>query len=199
MTWREFVEKNNPNIFDIPSPSSSPPSSHSKSIDRTSDPDSYMRDLELSFDLLEKLLIPESILRITARDALYHPFLTGNASSTYSSSSEATSSSETDLGDDAFFPHPVGEGRCGHYHWVDEVTEEHRVRIPTPHGDLVRLLESGEGIPIGTQPCEFHVDLDEFKDPPVSEPKSDGVGDESIRDCEAIERELGVSKPSNAE
>ncbi|KAL5529942.1 CDC7 [Sanghuangporus sanghuang] len=196
MAWREFVEKNNPSIFDVPSPPSSPSSSPSVSQNRVSDPDSYIQDLELAFDLLEKLLLPESINRITAREALYHPFLAeSTGSSSYSSSSSATSSSlDTDVGDDAFFPHPLGGGRCGKYHFVDEVTEEHRIRIPTDYGDVIRLLQSGEGIPIGNQPCEFHADLEEFQDYPQLENLD--FGNESSRDCEAVEQELGGASSS---
>lgn len=149
-----------------------------------------MHDLELAFDLLEKLLLPESISRITARDAIYHPFLAEhNGSFSYSSPSSGTSTSlNTELGDDAFFPHPLGGGRCGEYHFVDEVTEEHRVRIPGPAGDEVRLLQAGEGIPIGNRPCEFHKDMEEFKDIPDDAENGDGYA--SSRDCEAIDKEL---------
>ena len=192
MTWREFVERNNPNIFDVPSPPSTPSSSLSDSQNRNTDPDAYIQDLELAFDLLEKLLVPESISRITARDALYHPFLAEDSgSSSYSSSSSPSISSlDTDFGDDAFFPHPPGEGRCGKYHLVDDVTEEHRVRIPTDYGDVIRLLQSGEGIPIGNRPCEFHAHIEEFQDQPQLADGDHDIGNESIRDCEAVEQEL---------
>jgi cell division control protein 7 len=98
--------------------------------------------VEQALDLLEGLLHPESIKRITPRDALYHPFLY---------------ESEDGEGDDAFFPHPFGEGVCGKLHFVDPVTEEFRVCIRTEEGDTsVIPVMAGEGMAIGDEPCEFH-------------------------------------------
>ncbi|KAI5117875.1 hypothetical protein M0805_006577 [Coniferiporia weirii] len=166
MTWREFVEKNNPDILHMSSPPASPSSSSTSAsaLDSPSNSETYLRDLEQAFDLLEKLLSPESIHRITARDALYHPFLAETKSSA-SADGDPTPDVDADLGDDAFFPHPVGGGCCGKYHIVDEVTEEHSVRIPGPRGMQVRSLQAGQGIPIGNRPCEFHRHLEEFQQP----------------------------------
>ena len=167
MTWREFIERNNPNIF-----KSSRPSSPAAYHDPNSVSDNYLHDLELAFDLLEKMLLPESIHRITARDALYHPFLAEDLPPTscpISSSSSAASVSiqtptESEWGDDTFFPHPTGSGRCGNYHFVDPAKEQRFIRIPRADGvHEVRYVHAGEGIPIGNRPCEFHAHLDEFK------------------------------------
>jgi cell division control protein 7 len=99
-------------------------------------------DAEQALDLLERLLHPESIKRITPRQALYHPFL---------------HEGEEEGGDDAFFPHPFGEGVCGEWHIVDTVTEEFRVRIRTDDGSTsVIPVMAGEGMAIGNEPCEFH-------------------------------------------
>lgn len=98
--------------------------------------------MEQALDLLERLLHPESIKRITPRQALYHPFL---------------HESGEEEGDDAFFPHPFGGGVCGEWHIVDTVTEEFRVRIRTDDGSTsVIPVMAGEGMAIGNEPCEFH-------------------------------------------
>ncbi len=98
--------------------------------------------MEQVLDLLERLLHPESIKRITPRQALYHPFLR---------------ESEDDEGDDGLFPHPFGEGICGEWHFVDPVTEELRVRVRTEDGNTsVIPVRAGEGVAIGNEPCELH-------------------------------------------
>ena len=187
MTWREFVEKNNPNVI-YPLGYTRPSSNVSNdSLEITNEEDAeleaYRQDLELAFDFLEKLLLPESIYRITARDALYHPFLaevppSGNTESSGSSSLTGSNHAEdTELGDDAFFPHPIGEGRCGEYHFLDEVTEEHSVRIIGPGGtEEVRVVQAGEGIPIGNRPCEFHVFMPEFQNGHTNEDDDEDSG-----------------------
>jgi cell division control protein 7 len=100
-------------------------------------------DVEQVLDLLERLLHPESIKRITPRQALYHSFLRDRDGE----------------GDDAHFPHPFGEGVCGEWHFIDTVTEELRVRIQTEGGEtsVIRVM-AGEGVAIGNEPCEFHED-----------------------------------------
>ena len=76
--------------------------------------------------------------RITARDALYHPFL----------------KREEDVGDDEAFPHPFGEGLCGMYHFKDSVSED----LCVIGSNGMRKVNAGQGIAIGNQPCEFHRD-----------------------------------------
>jgi len=91
---------------------------------------------------------PESTRRMTPRDALYHPFL----------------ADPSEPEDDEFFPHPFGEGVCGDWHHLDEVTEEACVRVNVgvngdgdgEGGGEVRRVMAGEGIAIGRWPCEFH-------------------------------------------
>lgn len=178
LTWREFVERNNPERFAVPTPPSSPqpsssrsgtnnlnsqlssePAQHTRAESQTSAFDTYLNDLDLAFDLLDKLLVPESINRITARDALYHPFLV-----------------EPGEGDDAFFPHPIGEGLCGQYHFRDEVTEEHYVQIVGLNGIERRGLHAGQGVPIGDQPCEYHQDLDDLREQEGNRSEGSGEG-----------------------
>ena len=126
-----------------PPPSSSPGAG---TASRQPSPPAEIQDheaeVEQVLDLLERLLHPESIKRMTPRQALYHPFL---------------HDSEEGEGDDSFFPHPFGEGVCGEWHFVDAVTEEFRVRIRTEHGSTsVIPVMAGEGMAIGDEPCEFH-------------------------------------------
>ncbi|KAK0190409.1 kinase-like protein [Armillaria mellea] len=119
MAWREFCEKQNPEIDTPPQPN----------------PDFYPHaDTPTSEE--EHL-----VHRITPRDALYHPFLAES------------------IGDDEFFPHPFGEGVCAHLHRIDGVTEQPSVVIETEKGQTMKLLEHGQGLAIGNQPCEFHQDL----------------------------------------
>jgi len=70
-----------------------------------------------AFDLLEAMLHSESTKRITPRGVLYHPFL-----------SEPGVDPKTE-GDDAFVPHPPGEGVCAELHSRDDVTEQMFVQV----------------------------------------------------------------------
>ena len=178
ISWREFVEKQNPELMQVPRPDPRyypynmheaestpgrppPPSSsaHSPfspkhdgdhSSSRSSTPshtispypteESHRADVENALSLLKQLMEPESHRRITPRGALYHPFL--------------TDPSEPE--DDELFPHPSGEGLCQKYHFKDAVTEEHCVLLNTDGQEKVRRLVAGEGIAIGSAPCEFH-------------------------------------------
>ncbi|KAF9060312.1 kinase-like domain-containing protein, partial [Rhodocollybia butyracea] len=88
---------------------------------------------------------------------------------------DADAEIEAEPEDDEFFPHPFGEGVCGKFHFRDEVeipcvyiyAEDATVEedddvafFASGHDErkqmVVRRLESGEGIAIGRQPCEFH-------------------------------------------
>ncbi|KAL4081511.1 kinase-like domain-containing protein [Scleroderma yunnanense] len=168
-SWREFVERQNPRLRDVPRPdvryypyhpantpsySSQPPPSSSSTFDppsRLQSPpmahvqptqDSHNEDIENALSLLEKLMEPDSTRRMTPRDALYHPFL----------------ADPSEVEDDELFPHPFGEGRCRRYHFVDEVTEEPCVLVSVDGHERVRRLVAGEGIAIGNNPCEFHME-----------------------------------------
>jgi cell division control protein 7 len=174
--WRELVETLNPKLRErtkddtCPNPYNTseassgggsyppPPSSSSPDPDADSgethwpsvlgDVQDHETDIEQALDLLERLLHPESIKRITPRQALYHPFL---------------HDSGEEKGDDAFFPHPFGEGVCGEWHFIDPVTEEFRVRIRTEEGSTsVIPVMAGEGMAMGDEPCEFHQGEDMF-------------------------------------
>ena len=132
--WRDFVQKLNPGLFQH----------HGVSDDVISSVSSqqHEEDVVQAIDLLRATLEPESVKRITARDALYHPFLKG----------------EGDVSDDNFFPHPFGRGVCGMYHFKDSVSEDLCV---IDHQGM-RKVNAGEGIAIGYQPCEFHKNYPDF-------------------------------------
>ncbi|KAF9238794.1 kinase-like protein [Melanogaster broomeanus] len=173
ISWREFVERQNPHLMDVPHPDTgyypyntylaqstprpssarSPYSSrndrgHSRSRSLTPahttyphpTQESHETDVENALSLLEHLMEPESTRRMTPRDALYHPFL----------------ADPSQHEDDELFPHPFGEGVCRKYHFLDEVTEEPCVLVDVDGREKVRRLVAGEGMAIGSQPCEFH-------------------------------------------
>ncbi|KAG6329119.1 hypothetical protein ID866_9971 [Astraeus odoratus] len=165
MSWREFVERQNPRLRELRLPDNRhypyntmhrpqpPPSSSTvgqSSGSRSPSPathdipyptqESHHEDIENALSLLERLMDPDSTRRITPRGALYHPFL--------------ADSSEPE--DDDIFPHPFGEGKCRKYHFIDEVTEEPCVLVNVDGEERVRSLVAGEGIAIGKNPCEFH-------------------------------------------
>lgn len=192
MTWREFVEKNNPGLFNITSPPGSPSGSP-----RTSPiPSDADHDLELAIDLLEKLLIPESIHRITARDALYHPFLAEfdvDAAAVNTEKDRLGVCESAKLGDDSFFPHPIGEGCCASYHDIDEETGEHTVHIPPvgaqKRGEM-RIVQPGQGMAIGFRACEFHAQLEQFRDEAeATAAEGEGAG-EGVDDRDDLSEEL---------
>ncbi|KAI0045114.1 kinase-like protein [Auriscalpium vulgare] len=159
-SWRDFVLALNPGIFVPPAPDprfypytsrqAPPDSSSSSSFHNSSErshspesPESHRQDIEDALDLLELIMQPESTKRYTPREALSHPFL-------------------NDGDDDDYFPHPFGEGVCGHLHFVDDVTEELCVRVPGEDDDeemVVHKIMAGEGTAIGNEPCEFHRNL----------------------------------------
>ncbi|KAH8096632.1 kinase-like protein [Cristinia sonorae] len=175
ISWTEFVERQNPNLRVPREPvpyyypystmphraRTHPPSSSSPTTTRYSEsvspqPDieppseeSHIEDVKNALDLLEQLMQPECVRRITPRKALYHPFLHDPLS---------------DVGDDEYFPHPFGQGICAKYHFRDDVTDEMCVRVRVPGTDEmeVRILQAGEGLAIGREPCEFHKDEEEF-------------------------------------
>ncbi|KAF9000234.1 kinase-like domain-containing protein [Cyathus striatus] len=145
-------------------PSSSSPSSHATSSHTPSSPHrhtspaalspeeaAHRQDIDHAFKLLDELLHPESVKRITPAQALRHPFL--------------QDADDPEADDDEFMPHRWGEGACGELHARDDVTEERivKVRMGCTCGkecdvrvEEVRSVVPGEGVAIGRQPCEFH-------------------------------------------
>lgn len=193
MSWGEFVKRNNPDIT-CPLPWNSrciPDCSSSHIKQSVSELEAYQQDLEHALDLLEHLLMPESTSRITARDALYHPFLIESSEPLYGPTQSSSNVTDIDNGDDDHCPHPIGEGVCGQYHDIDRKKKKHRVQIPTPNGDIFHFVQFGEGIPIGKRPCKFHTDVPGLNGLQLR--SFDHIVDdenESIGDCAVVEEEL---------
>ncbi|KAH9948774.1 kinase-like protein [Amylocystis lapponica] len=169
ISWKDFVERQNPDLRvpaapdlrfypyvnavrsdaeHVPPPSSSSPFRYSPGRSSSPEPsppsaEAHAADVSQALDLVDQLMQPESIRRMTPRRALAHPFLR-----------------EPDVpDDDAFFPHPFGEGVCGTLHFVDEDDELCvRIRVSGREETRIRRVVAGEGIAIGQQPCEFHRD-----------------------------------------
>lgn len=157
MSWRDFIERQNPDLFEhydrdaldtsLP-PSSQPPS---QPVDASSQPstraDSQSQslptttkdDLAQALDLLEHLMHPESTKRILPSKALYHPFL-----------------AESGRPDDDFHPHPFGQGVCEKYHTIDEEGDPAIIDLDKNGRSFQRKVEHGEAIAIGKEPCPFH-------------------------------------------
>lgn len=151
--WQKFVETQNPDLYTpvAPDPRFYPHSlSPSASPPSTPDPEDHQRDITEAFDLLNRILEPRSVNRLTPEQALGHEFLR-----------------EHDKDDNDYVPHPLGQGACGSLHKLDEVGEHIvKVFLPRTKGDgsqvwvqQNRIVSSGQGIAIGTSPCEFHKDL----------------------------------------
>ncbi|KAJ7225679.1 kinase-like protein [Mycena pura] len=172
VTWKSFVTKQNPDLYDPPkheptyyheeasaNAGSFPPASSSSPTRGPSSPvpaatedaarEAHKRDVDLAFSLVQGLLEPEAHKRTTPKDALAHEFL------------------HDDGPDDAeMFPHPFGKGVCHKYHMVDDVTDEQFVKVyePLRPGQTgprlgTKQVAPGRGIAIGRQPCEFHTDI----------------------------------------
>lgn len=93
-------------------------------------------DVENAINLLKATLEPESTKRITARDALYHPFLIDPSQPE----------------DDELFPHPWGQGVCGEHHDRCYLTGELQIWFD---GEMFKV-KAGQYTAIGSKPCEFH-------------------------------------------
>ncbi|EJF62253.1 kinase-like protein [Dichomitus squalens LYAD-421 SS1] len=173
ISWREFVERQNPELRVPPPPDANyypytlpdrrprtrpPPSSSSGYSPGRSSPserghsptpsevERHYADVDDALDFLEKVMEPESVKRMTPRAALYHPFLRD----------------PDGRDDDEFVPHPFGGGVCRDLHFVDE-DDDYCVRVKVDGGRddewAVRKVHPGEGLAIGRQPCVFHKDL----------------------------------------
>ncbi|KAG8819409.1 hypothetical protein FRC17_010463 [Serendipita sp. 399] len=119
VSWPLMVKTLNPSILDFPPPPWDAPNSPEEVEEQ------QRRQLIVdALDLLEKCLEPISVHRIEAKDALYHPFLAPDAREI-----EAAGGDLMQLEDDAFFPHPFGEGICGKYHQQDPNTGDLKVFV----------------------------------------------------------------------
>jgi cell division control protein 7 len=143
--WSIFAKKLNPSLMEPPPEVDPSEWAATKSL------------LKSALDLLEKCLEPMSVKRITARDALYHPFLAPDKDEKAKYLQET---GEELKGDDEYFPHPAGEGVCHQHHDQDE-DGNWRVFVGLAEdGNFqYQMIEAGEGQAIGSQPCEFHKDF----------------------------------------
>lgn len=87
----------------------------------------HQREFKIIFNLLEKVLHPESTKRCTPRTALFHPMLAETvAAAPLPPLSDAWATKilqgDSRTGDDAYIPHVSGAGVCGDWHTKDEVT-----------------------------------------------------------------------------
>ncbi|RDB20032.1 Cell cycle serine/threonine-protein kinase hsk1 [Hypsizygus marmoreus] len=110
---------------------------------------SHRAEIESAFDLLEKLMHPESTKRLTPDRALAHEFLRAGSDGAFDEAAD----------DDEFVPHLFDEGVCREWHFRDEVTDAPCVKVSTPCGcgcgetvEEILTLVSGEGVAIGRQP-----------------------------------------------
>ncbi|KAG2156352.1 kinase-like protein [Suillus clintonianus] len=172
-SWREFVEKQNPNIFKPSTPdpryypyndyetspggSNYPPPSSSSSYGYRHTSSSRSRSVTPT-----RASTPapdshradvEAALSLLAE--VMHPESTRRITprgALYHPFLADPSEPE----DDDLFPHPFGDGVCGKWHYVDEGTDEQCVVIIDEGTEKGRRVMSGEGIAIGRWPCEFH-------------------------------------------
>ena len=105
--------------------------------------------LKHAVDLLDKCLDPDNVIRITARGALYHPFLAPDEEERAGKPTNGT----MERGDDELFPHPPGQGVCADLHWRDQET---CTWMAVDLEGKERVLQAGEGQAIGYMGCEVH-------------------------------------------
>jgi cell division control protein 7 len=136
--WRAFCTEANPALF-----TSGPPArvndndSDASSLEVTDD-ESYRREQgEQAIELVEHLLHPDCTARYTPKQALDHVWL------------------REEEDDDEFVPHLPSKGICARFHMLDECGQ-HMVYL---EDNSIRSLVAGEGIAIGRNPCEFHVNM----------------------------------------
>ncbi|KAG2115904.1 kinase-like protein [Suillus discolor] len=177
ISWREFVEKQNPNIFkprtpdpryypyndhethspgglNHPPPSSSPSYSYGQTrFSRSRSTTPTRANIPAPPTAESHRIEVEAALSLLAE--VMHPESTRRITprgALYHPFLADPSEPE----DDDLFPHPFGDGVCGKWHYVDERTDEQYVIILDDEEQKGRRVISGEGIAIGRWPCEFH-------------------------------------------
>jgi cell division control protein 7 len=148
-SWTDFVKRLNPDLV-AGEPIPSPPRT-----DEEAEEAKRRRLVTEACDLLERCLEPLSVDRITAHEALYHPFLAPDMEELIAA--QANPDHPIELDEDELFPHPPGSGICGNHHDL------------TKNGDCIVFvgydekgeeewehIAAGQGQAIGTKPCEFH-------------------------------------------
>ena len=94
----------------------------------------HQREFKIIFNLLEKLLHPESTKRCTPKTALFHPMLaepitTAPPPPLPGAWAAKIRRGKMRAGDDAYVPHVPGGGVCGDWHCKDDETGVDCVRI----------------------------------------------------------------------
>lgn len=167
----------NPELYDI-----LPPGPNESAAEHAAEKARHRETVDAALDLLRRCLELDATKRVTARDALYHPFLKLGA---LSSSSKLNSKKKTKSGrssngadslpsDDALAPHPPGQGACSKLHWLDATDEGGDGMGPMwgvqLRGGGTRLVRADdpEARCVGHGPCRYHVGWETWE----------GVGDE---------------------
>jgi cell division control protein 7 len=137
-SWSKFVQTLNPDLFNGEVVTSTDPASTRQ-----------VALLKHAVDLLTKCLDPDNVTRITARGALYHPFLARDAEERAGQPTNGIMERD----DDELFPHPPGQGVCSDLHWRDQETG---AWMAVDFERRERVLQAGEGQAIGYMGCELH-------------------------------------------
>lgn len=136
--WSKLVQTLNPGLFnrDVATPRDSASTKRGTL-------------LKHAVDLLDRCLEPDNVTRITAREALYHPFLAPDEDERAGQPINGTMERE----DDELFPHPPGQGVCADLHWRDQETG---AWMAVDLEGKERVLRAGGGQAIGYMGCELH-------------------------------------------
>ena len=120
----------------------------------------HQREFKIIFNLLEKILHPESTKRCTPQIALFHPMLaeptTTAPSPPLSDAWAEKRGGKIRIGDDAYVPHAPGKGVCRDWHFRDDVTELEYAKI------LKRCLCLRDGSCVSEDGSEWVEDQEEM-------------------------------------
>lgn len=153
----------NPELYDIP-----PPGPNESTAEHAAERARHREMVDYALDLLRRTLELDATKRITARDALYHPFLKLSAPSSTTNAKKTNlkskSSRPDDLpSDDSLAPHPPGQGACSKLHWLDATDDNADGTGPMwgvqLRGGGTRLVrgDDPEARCVGRAPCRYHV------------------------------------------
>ena len=136
--WSKFIQTMNPDLFNDEAATPKNPTLARRGT-----------LLKHAVNLLNRCLDPDNVTRITARGALYHPFLAPDEEERTGQPTNGI----TERDDDELFPHPPGQGVCADLHWRDQETGAW-VAVDLERRE--RVLQAGEGQAIGYMGCELH-------------------------------------------
>ena len=177
MSWREFVERQNPNIFKLRTPDPRYYPYNDYATQNTRGTSSHPLPSSSSFSYRQPSSSRSRSTTPTPTDTTTVPTddsHRADVEAAFSFLAEVMQPESTrritprgalyhpfladpsEPEDDELFPHPFGEGVCGKWHFIDPVTEEQSVIVHVEGKEQVRRVVAGEGIAIGNWPCEFH-------------------------------------------